>query len=443
MSIPRAAVQNVHISFSVQLCSLRWRGHFLADMRDVPAAVLQVLATQIGVLPMPLGEYPQDDKTRSAHLERIRQHLGFVRCDPTHRQRLLGHLTNMARDAPRTEVLRKSAYAWLLAERVVRPGRTTLRDLVARAREAGLQQLYDALTRDLMQAQCAQLDGLLATAETRLEVDGRPHVEVGGEPEAEAHSQLERFKVAPHRESPAVLIGLLGRLETINGLGFTDWPPLAGVHPVARRLLAGWGYRYDAWSLRRLQSPIRYAVLLCFLQAALAEAADAVVEVQDKLITSIHSKAKKRRDNLLRASEEAKRRAVEVLEVMGELVLDKSIPDAQLRNEILWRIPDEKMATLVDGCHQLRTGDDGSHLSLTAHWYAYTREYSPTLLEKTRSASLSSRRWAEPSAPSTRQPRAPPQTRAGRSDRLSASALATPCHRSRRWWPGRDFPAAL
>ncbi len=185
------------LGFSVQLCSLRWRGHFLADMRDVPAAVLQVLATQIGVLPMPLGEYPQDDKTRSAHLERIRQHLGFVRCDPMQRQRLLGYLTNMARDAPRTEVLRKSAYAWLLAERVVRPGRTTLRNLVARAREAGLQQLHDALTRDLTQAQCAQLDGLLATAETPVEVDGRPHVEVGVEPEAEAHSQLELQGRAP------------------------------------------------------------------------------------------------------------------------------------------------------------------------------------------------------------------------------------------------------
>jgi hypothetical protein len=68
---------------------------------------------------------------------------------------------------------------------------------------------------------------------------------------------------------------------------------------------------------------------------------------------------------------------------MGELVLDESIPDAQLRNEILWRIPDDEMATLVDGCRQLRTGDDGSHLGLTAHWYAYTREYSPALLEKT------------------------------------------------------------
>ncbi len=41
------------------------------------------------------------------------------------------------------------------------------------------------------------------------------------------------------------------------------------------------------------------------------------------------------------------------------------------------------MTTLVDGCHQLRVGDDGSHLGLTAHWYGYSREYSPSLLDKT------------------------------------------------------------
>src|SRR5919199_1961884 len=127
------------LGFSVQLCTLRWRGHFLADTRGVPAAVLETLAPQLGLLPMPLGDYPQDDKTRAAHLERLCQHLGFVRCDRVQRQRLLAHLTNVAPRAPRTDALRKEAEAWLLGQRIVRPGRTTLRDLVAAAREAGLQ----------------------------------------------------------------------------------------------------------------------------------------------------------------------------------------------------------------------------------------------------------------------------------------------------------------
>jgi len=371
------------LSFSVQLCALRWRGHFLADMREVPATVLEVLAAQLGLLPMPLADYAQDDKTRAAHLERLRQHLGFVRCDRVQRQSLLAHLTTVARTAPRTEALRKEAQTWLLARRIVQPGRTTLRDLVATAREAGLQQLYDALTGELTVAQRSQLDSLLATAETPGDADGPLPDTAGDEPDAEGRSRVERFKIAPHRESPAVLLGLLERLEAITALGFADWPRLAQVHPAARRLLAGWGYRYDAWSLRRFGPPKRYAVLLCFLQAALAETADAIVEVQDKLITSVHAKAKKRREALLRASEEARRRAVEVVEVVGGLVLDAAVPDGQLRAEIFGRIPSEEMTTLVDGCHQLRAGDDGSHLGLTAHWYGYTREYSPALLDKT------------------------------------------------------------
>src|SRR5207237_22008 len=135
-------------------------------------------------------------------------------------------------------------------------------------------------------------------------------------------------------------------------------------------------------SLRRFPPPKRHAVLLCFLQAALAEAADAVVEVQDKLITGIHHKAQRRREILLRAGEAAKRRAAEVLEQLGALVLDESIPDPELRHQILARIPAEEIATLVDGCRQRREGDDGSPLGFTAHWYGYTRRYSPALLER-------------------------------------------------------------
>jgi TnpA family transposase len=149
------------LGFSVQLCTLRWRGHFLADTRDVPAAVLEVLAPQLGLLPMLLAGYPRDEKTRWAHLERIRRHLGFVRCDRAQRQHLLHHLISAARSAPRTETLRRAAHAWLLDQHIVRPRRTTLRDLVASARETGLQQTYDALTRDLSEAQRSRLDGLL------------------------------------------------------------------------------------------------------------------------------------------------------------------------------------------------------------------------------------------------------------------------------------------
>ena len=88
------------LGFAVQLCTLRWRGHFLRDTREIPEPVLENLSLQLGVLTIPIDDYPQNEKTRFDHLERIRQHLKFIRCDASQRERLLQHLTDTAQALP-------------------------------------------------------------------------------------------------------------------------------------------------------------------------------------------------------------------------------------------------------------------------------------------------------------------------------------------------------
>jgi TnpA family transposase len=107
--------------------------------------------------------------------------------------------------------------------------------------------------------------------------------------------------------------------------------------------------------------------------------------MQDKLISSIHNKADKRYEALLRTAEEARTRAVEVLEGIGTLVLDDSIPDRNLRKHIFALLPSDDITKLVEGCRNLQSGagGSGSSLSLVNHWYGYTRKYSPAMLEKT------------------------------------------------------------
>ena len=46
------------LGFGVQLCTLRWRGHFLPDTRAVPPVVLEVLAPQLGLLPAAARRLP-------------------------------------------------------------------------------------------------------------------------------------------------------------------------------------------------------------------------------------------------------------------------------------------------------------------------------------------------------------------------------------------------
>lgn len=70
------------LGFAVLLYTLRWRGSFLRSLQDLPQPVLETVATQVGVLPIPLDGYPQHENTRYEHCERIRQYLQFMRCDP-------------------------------------------------------------------------------------------------------------------------------------------------------------------------------------------------------------------------------------------------------------------------------------------------------------------------------------------------------------------------
>jgi Domain of unknown function (DUF4158) len=354
------------LGFAVQLCTLRWHGYFLPDTRDLPSAVIETIAVQLGVLPLPIDAYPHNEKTRWEHLERIRLHLGFVPCDAGQRDRLLHHLTILAQALPRSTALRQAAYRWLKQEKIVRPGRTTLRDLITAAREAALQTVYAMLTSDLSSGQAEKIASLLGAVAPLSDV-----------PEAENEpgfrSRFEQFKTAARKESPEALLTLLDQLSEIRLLGLTALPTLVEVHPATRRLLAGWGYRYNVWHLRRFAAPKRNAIVICFLHAARAEMTDSIIEMQDKLITSIHNKARKRYDDVLRATEEARSRAVEVLEGMGTLVLNDSIPDHELRKHIFALLPSDDITRLVEGCRNLRAGADGSPLGLIHHWYGYTQ----------------------------------------------------------------------
>jgi len=230
------------LGFAIQLCTLRCHGYFLPDTRDIPLAVVERIASQLGLLPIAPDDYPQNEKTRFEHLERIRQHLGFVRCDEAQRERLLKHLIDIAQAFTRTTALRQAAHRWLKQEKIVRPGRTTLRDLIVSAREAALQHVYAVLSVDLSSRDREEIDSLLIAASSAPEP-------TESETESAQRSRLERFKAVARKESPEALHGLLDQLTALRSLGLTARPALADIHPATRRLLARWGV-----SIQRLES---------------------------------------------------------------------------------------------------------------------------------------------------------------------------------------------
>jgi len=145
IEVERCRGSGNRLGFAVQLCTLRWLGHFLPDTRILPQPVLEMLGSQLGVLAMQIPDYPQNEKTRWEHLERIRQHLDFSKCDEAQREPLFTHLRSQAVMTPRTQALSIEACRWLIEQRIVRSGQTTLREIVGAAKEAALQQVYEQI----------------------------------------------------------------------------------------------------------------------------------------------------------------------------------------------------------------------------------------------------------------------------------------------------------
>jgi TnpA family transposase len=123
------------ISFAIQLCVLRWWGHFLRDVRTVHWEIWEHISQQLGILAFPLTDFVDEDETRQDHMERIRRYLGITRCGATERQLLLEHLVTEGQITPRSSALQESALRWLAEGKIVRPGRSTFLDVFQTARE--------------------------------------------------------------------------------------------------------------------------------------------------------------------------------------------------------------------------------------------------------------------------------------------------------------------
>jgi len=352
------------IGFAIQLCSLRWFGFLLVDLRPTPQNVLDILTKQLGINePIDLSAYPQSKNTLNAHPERIREYLGFQKCDELQRLRLLTHLTDRVLELPRGANLIDVACNWLYENQIVRPATRTLEDIITEANANGMDSVYKLISRELTIEQKQMIDGLLETN----------HDDAGG------HSQLEELRKSAKRESTKSMNELTERVKSLKELP-CEITALKNVPLPTRQLLSNWGYQKDVWSLRRFEDDKKYSIVAAFLNTALTDTVDAIVDTQDRLITRYQNQAKEKKDVLLRSAEKARTEAIEAFEDIGIVIVDeKNIIDSDVRKEVFKKRSVESLRDLLADCRSIKFGAD-AHLEFMSSSYSQSRKYSPQML---------------------------------------------------------------
>lgn len=356
------------LGFSIQLCSLRWFGYLLPDLRNVPPTIVERLMQQLEIdESVDLSEYPQSDKTRSGHQERIREYLGFQKCDELQRLRLMLHLTDQVIELPPSANLLDVACEWLYEHQIVRPAGRTLQDIITEAKALGMERVYKLISAALTVEQKAMIDRLL---------EARQEGADGG------RSQLEELRKAAKRESTRSMNELSARLIHLQSLG-CEASILKNVPLPTRQLLSTWGYNQDVWSLRRFDDDKKYSIVAAFLNSALTETVDAIVDMQDRLITHYENQAREKKDTLLRSAEKARTEAIEAFEDIGMIVVDEEhVGDGDVRKEVFRKRSAQSLRELLADCQTIKFGAD-AHLGFMSSSYGETRKYSPQMLLNT------------------------------------------------------------
>ncbi len=141
-SVEQRRSDHNRLGFAVQLGSVPFLGTFLTEPHAVPSAVVEYVATQLGIGdPACFGAYADRAKTPYEHVWESRRAYGyrdFAEAEAEPRDFLAARAATST-EGPRTLVDRVTA--WLIRRRVLLPGVTILPRLIVSARAAASERL--------------------------------------------------------------------------------------------------------------------------------------------------------------------------------------------------------------------------------------------------------------------------------------------------------------
>lgn len=340
------------LGWAVQWGVVRMLGVFpTEDLSVVPVSVVRFAAEQLQVDPGEFVVYGARRQSRYEQAWEIRDAYGYREfADAEGEVRgFLGARVWASPEGPRA--LFDRAVVWLVDNRVLLPGITTLTRLVAEVRAEENTALYRTLD-------AAVPEGLRQAMRELLKV-----------PEGRRVSELERLRTPPVKVSGTAMAAALERAKEIRGLG-AHAVDTGGVPAVRMAGLARYGMGSKAPTLRDLEDSCKSATLLATVRHLESASVDDALDLLDILMASrLLSRADRLgKEEKLKALPKLRRavgrvaKAVEVLldtepaTALGEVV---SVLDAWSAIEKV--VPRDKLAealTLIAECVPDGDGDE-------------------------------------------------------------------------------------
>lgn len=352
------------LGFSLQLTSARFLGTFLSNFTSIPANVLLFVAKQLSIKDVGvLSEYAQRETTKREHTALIRKHYGYREfTEPPWSFRLSRLLYARAWVSnERPSLLFDYATSWLIQNKILLPGVSTLVRLIAEIRERATNRLWKRLSA-------------LPSAEQKVQLKTLFH-----KPEGSRSSYFDSYRKGPTTISGPAFNTAVERYLKLQafGIGKLDF---SAIPPVRLKSIARHAGIISMHKIARMSEEKCTAMLVAYVKAFETIALDDALDVLDMLIAEIAGKAKNAgQRKRLRTLKDLDKSALALAEVCA-LILNDEMQDGQLREAIFAQISRVQLAESIAFVHEFaRPYDDKFHDEMVAQ-YGRVRRFLPRLL---------------------------------------------------------------
>lgn len=350
------------LGFAYQLAFVRLTNRFPGQQ---PFEVIDDILTFVGLqldLPVSLIQiYQQRRETITEHQPQIRQYLELKRFEDAEIAPLEQFLLEEASRLEQIGPLLTKAKQFLKEHGILQPADDTLRRLIVNQREQARQMIYNRLTESLSDDLKQSLDTLLEVGETRI-------------------SLFQTLKRTPSAASSAAMQRLFEKLAGIRATGILAID-LAWLNNNYQRTLTRYAQRCSADRLRKLETAHRYPVLACFLQQVYRDTLDYIVEMNDKVLTGVYSRAQTEVDAEMKRQRKTLRTSLHTFQTLGQIILDEGIEDKVLRESLFQEIDKEVLTAQIEAVNGWLTGKYSHVFHRVTERFSYLRQFAPELLE--------------------------------------------------------------
>lgn len=283
-------VEYNQLGFAVQLKFFEIEGRFPRSAREVPAAALRYLASQLGVSINIFQKYDWRGRARKDHRAAIRGYLGFrpftvadgTQLDDWLRQEVVPFDQNV-------QSLTEAVFAWCRARRIEPPSAHRIERRIRSAFHRHEAELFATIVGKLPDETRARLDALLqptGSVETAANADG-------DEEPAVVASVFSQLKTDPGPVGLNSVLKELAKLEQLTEVGLPA-DVLAGLPP---KLVHNYRLRAATEPPREMRlhpPPVRYTLMAAFCRQRRQEVIDGLVDLLIRIVHRIGVRAEKK-----------------------------------------------------------------------------------------------------------------------------------------------------